>query len=38
MFGIMGEVIWWLTYVGMQIALIYLGGQVILDALYGGDD
>jgi|TARA_R110002020_G_scaffold166144_3_gene353987 hypothetical protein len=38
MFGIMGEVIWWLTYVGMQIALIYLGGQVILDALSEDED
>jgi hypothetical protein len=33
MFGIMGEVIWWLTYIGAQIGLVYLVGQVVLEAL-----
>lgn len=33
MFGIMGEVIWWVTYVGMQIALVYLIGYAALDYL-----
>ena len=38
MFGIMGEVIWWVTYGGAQIGLVWLLGQVVLDALTDEDD
>ena len=33
MFGIMGEFTWWIVYVGAQIALVWLVGQVVLEAL-----
>jgi len=36
MFGALGEVVWWLTYIGMQIALVCLVGHMVMDVLRDG--